>query len=124
MLGKLSLQILIDGIHIESHDLEEILSLEKYIHQSTVFLTYKSKRSSNTEANRRCVEGSGNRRLSGLENRGGNLRSFSRCIASRYFGVPPHQSDRYRAGRCYGQNLKVGGTVGTKQGIGHFGLVV
>jgi hypothetical protein len=42
MLGKLDLQLtlqgLIDGIHIESQDLEEILGIEKYIHQSTVFL--------------------------------------------------------------------------------------
>jgi len=41
-LGKLDLQLtlqgLVDGIHIESQDLEEILGIEKYIHQSTVFL--------------------------------------------------------------------------------------
>ena len=42
MLGKLDLQLtlqgLIDGIQIESQDLEEILGIEKYIHQSTAFL--------------------------------------------------------------------------------------
>jgi hypothetical protein len=42
MLGKLDLQLtlqnLIEGIHIESQDLEEILGIEQYIHESTAFL--------------------------------------------------------------------------------------
>jgi hypothetical protein len=46
-----------------------------------------------------------------------------RGIASRYAGIHPHQHDGYCAGRCYGEYLKVGGTVGTKQGVRHFGLV-
>jgi hypothetical protein len=42
LLGKLDLQLtlqgLIDGISIESQDLEEILVIETYIRQSTAFL--------------------------------------------------------------------------------------
>jgi hypothetical protein len=74
--------------------------------------------------NGRCVEGSGNRWLSGLENGARSLRSSGRRIVSSYSGVPSHQSDGYCPGHGYGQNLKVGRTVGTKQGMGHFGLVL
>src|SRR6266436_2261656 len=71
-----------------------------------------------------CVEGSGDRGLSGLESDAGSLHPSGRCIVSSYPGVPSHQSDGYCPGHGYGQNLKVGRTVGTKQGMGHFGLVL
>jgi hypothetical protein len=71
-----------------------------------------------------CVEGSGNRGLSGLENGAGSLHPSGRCIVSGYPGVPSDQSDGYDPGDGYGENLEVGRTVGTKQGMGHFGLVL
>jgi hypothetical protein len=70
------------------------------------------------------VEGSGNRWLSGLENGAGSLHPSGRRIVSSYSGVPSHQSDGYDPGDGYAENLHVGRTVGTKQGMGHFGLVL
>src|SRR5260370_17571100 len=74
--------------------------------------------------NGRCVEGSGNRWLSGLENGAGSLHPSGRCIVSSYPGVPSHQSDGYCPGDGYGQNLKVRRTISTKQGMGHLGLLL
>jgi hypothetical protein len=71
-----------------------------------------------------CVEGSGNRGISDLENGARSLRSSGRCIVSSYPGVPSDQSDGYCPGHGYGQNLEVRRTVGTKQGMGYFGLVL
>jgi hypothetical protein len=71
-----------------------------------------------------CVEGSGNRGLSGLENGAGSLHPSDRCVVSNYPGVFSHQSDGYDPGDLYGENLQVSRTVGSKQGMGHFGLVL
>ena len=73
--------------------------------------------------NCRGFNGCGDYGLSGFENDAGNVCSSGPHRPLRH-GIHRHQCDGYCACQRHGDDLQMGGTVGAKQTIGHFSLVL